>query len=319
MTGNPEAIPKYGLPTIWELLCRSLFALVPFLQNLPRCARSIFFASTISIRMVPPLEAIMASLSLRIRPTLLAGFCFLLVSPVCVGASSDDARLKSLYDGRRWFELRDSVAKGGASVFYQGVVACAFNDARRCEKKLGVIIRSHPKSDEAIEAHRRLASLYLTHGKYREALAQVDAVLALRTDDSDARDIRPLLAKLSESPDQETVRRTRTTLEIHEDGLPFSIRGVQATYWFDTGANYSILSESEAKRFGLIVRAMPTRVSVSTGARVDFRIAVADELSIGSMRLKNVAFLVFPDDQPPFNQAAARLTRTYRNTGAVGF
>jgi predicted aspartyl protease len=246
----------------------------------------------------------MASLSLRISAALLAGFCFLLVSPVGLGASSDDARLRSLYDGRRWFELRDSVTKGGASGFYQGVVACAFNDARRCEKKLGAIIRSHPKSDEAIEAHRRLASLYITHGRYREALAQVDAVLALRTDDSDARDIRPLLTTLSESPDQEVVRRTHTTLELHEDGLPFSIHGVQATFWFDTGANFSILSESEARRFGLVVRAVPTKVHVSTGAQVDFRIAVADDLSIGSMRLKNVAFLVFPDDQPPFNQTA---------------
>src|SRR5580693_4534417 len=153
--------------------------------------------------MVRRMESVMASLSLRISPALLAGFCFLVVSPVCLGASSDDARLRSLYDGRRWFELRDSVTKGVASAFYQGVVACAFNDARRCQKKLGAVIRSHPKSDEAIEAHRRLASLYLTHGKYREALVQVDAVLALRTDDSDARDIRPLLTTLSESPDQE--------------------------------------------------------------------------------------------------------------------
>ena len=157
-------------------------------------------------------------------------------------------------------------------------------------------------SDEAIEAHRRLPSLYLTHGKYREALAQVDDVLAFRTDDSDARDIRPLLATLSESRDQEVVRRTRPTLEIHEDGLQFSIRGLEATYWFDTGANSSILSESEARRFGLRVRDVATKVSVSTGARVGLRIAVEDELSIGSIRLKNVEFLVFPDDQPPFNQ-----------------
>jgi predicted aspartyl protease len=221
---------------------------------------------------------------------------------VCFGAASEDTSLKLLYDGRRWFELRDSVLKGGASVFYQGVVACAFNDSRQCKKKLGAVIRNHPKSDEGIEAHRRLASLCLTHGKYREALAQVDAVLSLRTDDSDARDVRPLLATLSQFPDQEVVRRAATTLELQEGGLPFSIHGVQATYWFDTGANFSILSESEAKRFGLPVRDVATKVSVSTGARVGLRIAVADELSIGLIRLRNVAFLVFPDDQPPFNQ-----------------
>ncbi len=240
-------------------------------------------------------------MSLRIGPPLWAGLCFLLVSPICFGESGN-ASLKSLYDGRRWFELRDSVEKGGAPVFYQGVVACAFNDSRRCEKKLAAVIRTQPKSEEAIEAHRRLASLYLTHGKYREALAQVDAVLLLRPDDSDARDVHPLLATLSQFPDQEMAHRAATTLELQEGGLPFSIHGVQATYWFDTGANFSILSESEAKRFGLQVRDVATKVSVSTGEKVDLRIAVADELSIGPIRLKNVGFLVFPDDEPPFNQ-----------------
>jgi predicted aspartyl protease len=85
--------------------------------------------------------------------------------------------------------------------------------------------------------------------------------------------------------------------------LPFSINGVAGTYWFDTGANFSILSESEAKRFGLRVRSVSAKVGVSTGAKVDFRIAVADHLSFGPIVLKNVAFLVFPDDQQPFKDA----------------
>ena len=51
---------------------------------------------------------------------LLAGFAFLLVTPLSSVAEDNVARLKSLYDGRRWFELRDAVAKGGVSVFYQG-------------------------------------------------------------------------------------------------------------------------------------------------------------------------------------------------------
>jgi hypothetical protein len=42
-------------------------------------------------------------------------------------------------------------------------------------------------------------------------------------------------------------------------------------------------------------------MEVMTGARVSLRIAVASELAVGALRLKHVAFLVFPDDQPPFN------------------
>jgi len=83
--------------------------------------------------------------------------------------------------------------------------------------------------------------------------------------------------------------------------LPFSINGVHATYWFDTGAGLSVLTESEAKRFGL--RAHPASVQVGdlNGTQVNTRIAVADKLSIGSIRIRHVAFLVMPDNQPPFN------------------
>jgi Aspartyl protease len=249
------------------------------------------------------------SYSVRVRPSLmtravparLAELCFLLLASVCFGAQSDDASLKSLYDAHRWFELRDSVAKSGASLFYQGVVACAFNDLHRCEKELGTVIKSHPKSDDAVEAHGILASVFLRQGKYRAALAQIDALLAVRPGDSGALDDHSLLAALGEFPNQEVSSRRSATLEL-QDGLPISIHGVRATYWFDTGAELSVLSESEAKRFGLQVQAVSTKMGVSTGEKIAFRLAVADELSIGPFQLKRVAFLVFPDDQPPFNE-----------------
>ena len=234
---------------------------------------------------------------------LLAGFAFLLVTPLSSVAEDNVARLKSLYDGRRWFELRDAVAKGGVSVFYQGAVACAFNHLHGCAKKLGSVIKSRPQSDEAFRAHEILASAFLRQGKYREALAQVDAALVLRPGDSDARNTRPLLAALSEFPDQEITHRASSTLQLQDNGLPISIHGVRATYWFDTGANLSILSDSEAKHFGLAVRAVSTKMGVSTGEKIDLRVAVADELAIGSVRLKHVAFLIASDDQPPFNES----------------
>jgi hypothetical protein len=234
---------------------------------------------------------------------LVACLVLLTLTPTCLAAGDDSPDLKSIYANRRWFELRDSVAKGAAPVFYQGAVACSFNDLRRCEKKLGAVIKSHPQSDDAIEAHRLLASAYLRQGKYREALLQVNAVLALRPGDADAKDAHPLLTSLGEFPDQEVARTGVTAVELQDGGLSFAINGVQATYWFDTGASVSILSESEAERVGLAVRALSAKIGVSTGAQIDFRVAVADELSIGSIRLKHVAFLVFPDDQPPFNES----------------
>jgi predicted aspartyl protease len=238
---------------------------------------------------------------LGIGCALFSGLFYLALGSICIGAPGDDANLKLLFDDRRWFELRDSVTAKSAPSFYQGLVACAFNEVRPCEQKLGTVIKSHPGSEEAIEAHRRLASLYLIHGSYRKALAHVDAVLAVHPDDSDALSARSLLGALSETPDQRIEKMQSTTLQLQEGGLPFSINGVQATFWFDTGANFSVMSESEAKRFGLEIRSVAAKTTVSTGEKIAFRIAVADQMSLGPIQLKNVAFLVFPDDQPPFN------------------
>lgn len=243
----------------------------------------------------------MTSLSLRLWPALFVALFSLLLSTFCISIRADDASVKPLYDGHRWFQLRDSIENTRASAFYQGVVACAFNDLRRCEKKLRTVLNTAPRSDEAVEAHRILASSYFTHGKYKKALDQVDAILALKSTDADALSDRPVFAVLAEFPDQTAVRR-HTIVELRDGGLPFSINGVQATYWFDTGAELSVLSESEAKRFGLRIQPAPVKVGDISGTQVNTRIAVADDLLIGSARLKHVAFLVLPDNQPPFNE-----------------
>jgi hypothetical protein len=235
--------------------------------------------------------------------TFVACLVLLALPQICLGANNDRSDLKSLYDAHRWFELRDSVAKGDAPVFYQGAVACAFNDLHQCQKKLALVIESFPRSNDAIEAHRLLASAYMRQGKYREAFAQVTALLALSPGDFDAQDDLPFLTALREFPDQEAAHIRSTTLRLQDAGLPISINGVQATYWFDTGADVSVLSESEAIHFGLRVLAVPIKVGGITGALTDSQVAVADELSIGSIRLRHVAFLVFPDDQPPFSQS----------------
>jgi tetratricopeptide (TPR) repeat protein len=231
-----------------------------------------------------------------------AWFLLLALIPVCLAADNNRSDLKALYDAHRWFDLRDSVAKGSAPVFYQGAVACAFNDLRACEKKLAKVIKSEPQSESATEAHRLLAAAYFRLGRYHEALTHVDAILSVHPGDSDVKNDHPLLAALRDYADQTVMRRASTTVELQDAGLPIEINGVHGTYWFDTGADVSALSESDAKRFNLLVLNAPIKEGDITGAEVDSRVAVADELSIGSVRLSHVAFLVFSDNQPPFNE-----------------
>jgi hypothetical protein len=224
---------------------------------------------------------------------------------MCLAADQGRADLKLLYDSHQWFALREAVGKTDAPLFYRAVVACAFNGVRSCEKKSKAVVRSKPRSEQAYAAHSLLAALYLRSGQYRKTLSQVDEMLTLKPDDAEATSDRPLLVALSGSPDQSIGTRRSSRLILHREGadlgVPVSINGTPATYTFDTGANVSLLSESEAKRLGLTVRDVGSKMEVMTGARVSLRVAVADELAAGAFRVEHVAFLVFPDDQPPFN------------------
>lgn len=224
--------------------------------------------------------------------------CLLIVSRV--SAQRPRADLKSLHDEHRWFELRAAVAQEGGTSFYRGVVECAFSQLSECESDLHAAMRSAEKLD-LIEAHRILVSAYLRTGQYKAAKKEADALLALSPNDSDARGDYPLLKLLGQFPDQ-VVRNGSSALHIQEHGLPVLINAKPATYWFDTGANLSVMSESEARRLGLLTRSVESKVAVMTGAKVQFRGAVANSVQIGNSRLQNVAFLVFSDDQQPFSR-----------------
>jgi hypothetical protein len=51
----------------------------------------------------------------------------------CLAASTRVPDLKALYEGHRWFALRDALDRT-APVFYRGAVACGFNDVHDCER-----------------------------------------------------------------------------------------------------------------------------------------------------------------------------------------
>ena len=63
----------------------------------------------------------------------------------------------------------------------------------------------------------------------------------------------------------------------------------------DTGANFSTVTESEARRMGLAIRNVHGYAQGYTHARNSTRLAVAGELRLGSARLHNVVFLVLAD------------------------
>jgi hypothetical protein len=79
-------------------------------------------------------------------------FYILLVIPRNFAVGQDVPDLRLLYDSHRWFELRDAVHTTHASIFFRGVIECAFNQLQACEQDLQSVVQSAPQSDQALGA-----------------------------------------------------------------------------------------------------------------------------------------------------------------------
>jgi hypothetical protein len=82
---------------------------------------------------------------------------------------------------------------------------------------------------------------------------------------------------------------------------------------FDTGANLSTISASEAKEMKLTVFDQIVDIGSSTQKIIQSTLAVADSLYIGDILFENVLFIVMPDDELTFSQI------NYSIKGIIGF
>jgi len=221
-----------------------------------------------------------------------------------VAADDRESGLKSLYDAHQWFKLRDAIADGEAPLFYRAAVACVFNDPQSCEQLAGEFLKSAPPPELAGKAHDLLDGLYFRTRRFRLALSELEAQIEVHPS-ADAQNARALYRALSQLPEQSVVERRESTIHVlhKDDFVPVTLNGQPFKAFVDTGANVSVIAESAAKRLGLaVLDAGGARLGESSGTGVNLtRVAVADSLTIGNIRLKNVAFTVVSDRAQPFD------------------
>ena len=230
----------------------------------------------------------------------------MLLLPIASGAAqSSQTTVKSLYEADEWFRLRDAVQKSGAPVFYKGAVAAAFNDFTNAEKNLQLVLTSAPGSAEAQRAHLLLTQIYMRAGRYQQALAEVEAAIKSDPEDGNLKNVQAFLRSISDIPAQTVTSRRFSRLHYTMNGgnlfIPVNVNEKGGNYLVDSGANYSLVSESEAKRLGLTISGgQNATIGDASGANVGFRVAVADRLTVGNVHIRHVLFLVVRDDQQPF-------------------
>ena len=190
------------------------------------------------------------------------------------------------------FLLRDELRRHPDSPdFYSGQVACAFNETAACEEKFKKVIAadSNPITAKQVakQVHDILTNAFLREGRYARAFGEIDALLAADPNDQDAKDTRPLLEVLSHFPDQAVPENgiSKATAQLDDLNLPLLINGRKASYFFDTGANLSVLTESEALRLGMEIKEVKSTASDINGNKFSIRLAVARSLSLGGVEV----------------------------------
>jgi hypothetical protein len=151
------------------------------------------------------------------------------------------------------------------------------------------------------DARDERVSSYLRSGRYADARRLIDEILR-----TEARaDLRNVLAVFGSNPNMR-VRRAAATFacEVSETGvlLPLTVNGRRADWLLDTGANVSIISDAEAARLGLVIRASEGRAADLAGGSTGVRLAIAKRVAIGRTQLGDVPFLVTPADQMPWKE-----------------
>lgn len=128
-------------------------------------------------------------------------------------------------------------------------------------------------------------------------------MLAMKPDADDVKKFLALFTVLSEFPQQRVERRRNSRIATSSlDALrgAVTINGAQRNYLFDTGANFSLISVSQAKQLSLATR------RGAGGTLGDGRgpyslmvgdVALADRVTIGNTTIRNVAFLILPDER----------------------
>jgi Aspartyl protease len=223
-------------------------------------------------------------------------------------SGADLVQLRELYQTDRIFLLRDALEQPGwpesETLFYRAVLEGRFGHESTAVDALRKFLSTQPDPYLGQKANEELASALAWLARYKDAADALTEALRLTPLDEVGREgtdnARAMFESLSDVAPQTVRFGPEVVVQARHNGLgswnvPLQVNGIAGEWIFDTGANFSTVTESEAARIGLEVRDSVTYVKGSTEKKNPLRLAVARELVLGSVHVNNVVLLVLPD------------------------
>jgi len=223
--------------------------------------------------------------------------------------AGDIAQLQRLADNNRFFELQRELQQPGWTaaeiLFYRAITASRFGQEAAGIELLQNVLRTNPNPVTARKSHEEMAMAFARIGRHKDAADAWGQALLLTPGNDPEREehenSRILMAALSDVAPVTVEFRADTPVTATRNRLgswnvPVQVNDVNGQWIFDTGADLSTLTATEAKRMGLSIRETRAFVSGSTGKRNTLQLAVAGDLRFGAAHVHNVVFLVLADE-----------------------
>lgn len=266
-------------------------------------------------------------------------FAFYLLLITLVGCSQKvsnqvvDGRLNDLLERKDYFKLRDELSKNESQLtedrilYYNAFIKKAFGEREESNKDIDALLEKYTPTldDTAVVALLDAqAANYLYLYQYQKAAAIFEEILtkhASTLDSADAasyKNAKKLFGTFADTPPQKMHKPKDVSLASYRNQFnhlmtPVKVDTVKEDFIFDTGANLSTISESQALKMNLRIFEQSVDIGSSTQQEVRSKLAVADSFYIGEILFENVLFLVMPDDQLTFPEVA------YTIKGIIGF
>lgn len=212
--------------------------------------------------------------------------------------------------------------------FYEALVLNSFNDAAQSNQLLLQI--KHPEQVLATDTLQKLyyAALYDNYIKlfqYKKAYAAGTQLLQrfrkfYTTGGNEDEEQALLIYKALQNTAPQTLQKHKDTrLPLTRDiaglmNIPVNVGDSVYSFIFDSGAGMCTITDSYARKLGLTpVPSAPVSVKSGLGIASKVQLALAPELRLGNITVRNSVFLVFPDSALSFAGGA------YKINGIIGF
>lgn len=229
-------------------------------------------------------------------------------------AGNTDSLAGACLNGSRWFELADLYAADSQRIspmlrdFSKAMLDQMMNRPRQAIGSIRTLLRRH----QAQLGGGNVASMIFLMASDYSKLNRPDSAAFLlesfldQTKDIPAFPLRDQTRRslniyrtlsgyrLFETDGQRSYNLPLTLERIDSTGtlfmVPCSFNGKASKACFDTGASYNVVSASLARKWGL--RAVAHGVQVEGTSRGEGDVVVADSISMGSLTMRNVPFVV---------------------------